>query len=190
MIWRVRFALSSSVTSAALRRRQLRRRSGRKGSGCCAFKPIERSWRSSLKQANCCARARSETRLLRTFYVVRSGVMAVKARIGGQLPFDRQGLLLLDDALREALSELAHNRYASDEAWTVTVAELAEQLGLPREAVDRLAKAGVLPAPDSEGRLSLWGSVRELVSLAPTERASLSAARRSPRGQPPLVGAA
>jgi phage terminase Nu1 subunit (DNA packaging protein) len=102
---------------------------------------------------------------LRTFYVLRSGVMAVKARIGGQLPFGREGLALLDDSLREALGELADNRYGDDTLWTVRPAELAERLGLRVEAVDRFAKAGVL-APDSEGRVSLWGSVRTLVAIA------------------------
>jgi phage terminase Nu1 subunit (DNA packaging protein) len=128
----------------------------------------------------------------RTFFTVRSGVMAVKARIGGQLPFDREGLLLLDDALREALSELAHNKFNDDTTWSVTVAELAEQIHLPREAVDRLVKAGVLAQPDSEGRLSLWGSVRALVTLvqgAPAARAFPATTCRPPRGQPPLSGA-
>jgi hypothetical protein len=32
--------------------------------------------------------------------------------------------------------------------------------------VDRLSKAGVLAQPDSEGRLSLWASVRTLVAMA------------------------
>jgi phage terminase Nu1 subunit (DNA packaging protein) len=102
---------------------------------------------------------------IRTFYVLRSGVMAVKARLDSQLPIGREGLVLLDDTLREALTELAHNRYGDDEAWTVKPAELAEQLGLTVEAVARLAKTGVLAQPDSEGRVSLWGSVRALVAM-------------------------
>ena len=75
-----------------------------------------------------------------------------------------------------------------DEAWTVRPAELAQQLGLTVEAVDRLAKAGILAQPDSEGRLSLRGSVRALVALAAAGKAvesgqdgrhSRAAARRS-----------
>lgn len=107
---------------------------------------------------------------LRTFYIVRGGVMAMKSRIGSQLAFDRQGLVLLDDTLREALTELAHSRYGDDELWTVRPSELAQQLGLAVEAVDSLAKAGVLSATDSEGRLSLWGSVRALVAVATRKR--------------------
>ena len=104
---------------------------------------------------------------LRTFGVVRSAVMAVKARVGGEIPhLGREGLEVLDDRLREALTELGQHRFSDDTQWTVKPAELADQLGLTVAEVARLAKAGVLPAPDSEGRLSLWGSVRPLVAMA------------------------
>jgi phage terminase Nu1 subunit (DNA packaging protein) len=132
---------------------------------------------------------------LRTFYVVRSGVMAAKARIGNRLPhMSRLDLVEIDDELRGALTELGQNKYNIDTEWTVRPTELAEQLGLPVEAVDRFAKAGVLSAPDSEGRLSLWGSVRALVTLAqkggsPAARAFPATICRPPRGQPPLSGA-
>jgi phage terminase Nu1 subunit (DNA packaging protein) len=105
----------------------------------------------------------------KSFAGIRSGVMAVLPRVAGEVPhLGREGHAVLDDALREALNVLAHNRYAGDTEWTVKVDELAEQLGLTREAVDRLAKSGVLAQPDSEGRVSLWGSVRALVAMKAT----------------------
>jgi phage terminase Nu1 subunit (DNA packaging protein) len=104
---------------------------------------------------------------LRTFYVLRSGVLAAKARIGNRLPhMSRTDLVEIDDELRTALTEIGQNKYNVDEAWTIGPAELAEKIGLTVEAVARLAKAGILPQPDSEGRVSLWGSVRALVALA------------------------
>jgi phage terminase Nu1 subunit (DNA packaging protein) len=103
-----------------------------------------------------------------TFFVVRSAVLAAKARIGNHLPhLSRLDLVEIDNELRSSLTALGECRYNDDTAWTVSPDELAEQVGLTREAVDRFAKAGVLPAPDSEGRVSLWGSIRAIVALRP-----------------------
>ena len=104
---------------------------------------------------------------LKTFYRLRAGVLAAKARIGNRLPhMSRSDLVEIDDELRAALTEIGQNKYNDDTRWTVRPTELAEQLGLTVEAVNRLSKSGVLAQPDSEGRLSLWGSVRTLVALA------------------------
>jgi phage terminase Nu1 subunit (DNA packaging protein) len=120
----------------------------------------------ALETGELCRESEVRGEVMRTFYILRSGVMAVKARIGGRLPhLTRTDLEEVDGELREALTALGTCRYDDAEAWTVRPGELAEQLALTVEEVERLAKAGVLPAPDSEGRLSLWGSVRALVAM-------------------------
>jgi phage terminase Nu1 subunit (DNA packaging protein) len=102
-----------------------------------------------------------------TFFVVRSAVLSAKARIGNRLShLSKHDLVEIDNELRRALTELGQCEYEDDEGWTVSPDELAAQIRLPREMVDRLANSGVLAAPDHEGRLSLWASIRTLVARA------------------------
>ena len=120
-----------------------------------------------LEEDELCRVSEMRNATLQSFYRVRSGVMASTARISNRLPhMSRTDLVEISAELREALTGLAEHRYADDTAWTVRPAELAQQIGTTVQEVDRLAKAGVLPQPDAEGRLSLWGSVRALVALA------------------------
>ena len=64
-----------------------------------------------LKAGELCRVSEVRDVTLRTFYVLRSGVLAAKARISNRLPhMSRADLVELDDELRDALTEIGQNK--------------------------------------------------------------------------------